>query len=116
MTADRLFHFTCADHGYAALRKRGHLRPFFHPLLNARLIWLTTEGAPDRDSTGLTQELSPCDRMAYRYVVTDLSRCVPWLDSEARKNAPSNAVTDLEVYGDPEHWWVAEEPVLARLG
>ena len=111
-----LFHFTCADHGYKALGKGGMLVPHWHPLLRADLLWLTTEAHPDREASGLGMTLTSCDRMAYRYVVTYLDGCVPWLWSEQRRNAPQQVVADLESFGDPEHWWVSDRPVEGRLG
>jgi hypothetical protein len=60
--------------------------------------------------------ITRCDRMAYRYIVSDIGRCTRWLDSPERAAAPSSSVADLEAFGDPEHWWIAAEPVKARLG
>lgn len=112
----KLFHFTC-HHGYLGIGRRGELRPMVeHPLLRVKVIWLTSESAPDREATGLTSRFISCDRMAYRYVVTDSTGCRPWLGSPERTDAPADAVAVLEEYGDPEHWWVATDPVKARLG
>lgn len=112
----RLFHFTC-EHGFRALGRRGRLcSQMAHPLLGCDVVWLTTEALPDRESSGLTMDTIACDRMKYRYIVTDTSACRPWLDSPERAAAPRRHVRDLESYGDPEHWWVASEPVPARLG
>lgn len=112
----RLFHFTC-DHGHDALGARGELRPIIeHPMLHIKVVWLTTEAMPDREATGLGMHYTRCDRMKYRYVVSDLRACRPWLGSADRESAPAAYVADLEEYGDPEHWWIASEPVKARLG
>lgn len=112
----RLFHFTC-DHGHDAIGKRGELRPMAeHPFLHVKVVWLTTESSPDPEQTGLTRRIAKCDRMKYRYVVSDVRACRPWLDSPERAAAPPGAVADLESYGDPEHWWIASDPVPARLG
>lgn len=111
----RLFHFTC-DHGHDALGNRGELRPIVeHPFLHIKVVWLTSDPWPDRESTGLGMTITRCDRMQYRYMVTDLSNCRRWLDSPERTGAPVDAVADLESYGDPEQWWIASEPVRARL-
>lgn len=113
---NRLFHFTC-DHGYNAIASRGELRPIAeHPFLHVKVVWLTTEGQPDRQATGLGMTYTRCDRMKYRYVVTDLRTCHPWLGSPERGGAPPGAVEDLERFGDPEHWWITDEPTKARLG
>lgn len=113
---ERLFHFTC-EHGHQALGRRGRLcAPMAHPLLGCNVVWLTTEGLPDREATGLGMNTITCDRMRYRYIVTDISQCRAWLGSPERDAAPSRHVRDLESFGDPEHWWITDAPVLARLG
>ena len=110
-----LWHFTCG-HGRRALGKRGLLvAPLAHPLLGARLIWLTTEATPDREKTGLTMRFQTCDRMAYRYRVLQPERCIPWLGSPFRTAAAPAVIEDLESFGDPEHWWVTAVPTLAAL-
>lgn len=116
MTAPTLWHFTCT-HGRRALGKRGLLiAPIGNPLLDgARLIWLTTEAAPDRETTGLTSRTTPCDRMAYRYRVLQPERCTPWLGSLYRAVAAPRVVEVLESFGDPEHWYVTAVPTLAEL-
>jgi hypothetical protein len=86
-----------------------------HPLLGCKVLWLTTEATPDRERTGLTMDRIACDRMEYRYVVSDLSRCRPWLTSPERAAASRRAVEDLESLGDPEHWWITDQPVRARF-
>jgi hypothetical protein len=110
-----LWHFTC-EHGRRALGKRGLLvAPIAHPLLGAKVIWLTTEAAPDRERTGLTMNFQHCDRMAYRYRVLQPERCVPWFGSATRAAAPAEVIADLESFGDPEHWWITAVPTLAEL-
>lgn len=112
----RLYHFTC-DHGLSGIGRVGELRPMVeHPWLHCKVVWLTTEKRPDRFATGLTSNLLDCDRMAHRYVVRDLSRCRPWLTSPERAGARQDFVAELEQFGDPEHWWIASEPVEARIG
>jgi hypothetical protein len=111
----RLFHFTC-QHGADALGGRGELRPMVrHQGLGIDVVWLTSEPWPDREATGLTSRLTSCDRMAYRYVVTDVDRCRPWLDSPERATADPRVVADLERYGAPEQWWITPG-VRARRG
>lgn len=114
-TPARLFHFTCS-HGAAAIGARGELVPQTrHPMLGCSVIWLTTEGTPDREATGLTSRYTSCDRMAFRYVVTDLGRCRPWLTSPEREAVAPGVVADLEHYGAPEQWWITDG-VGARRG
>ncbi len=113
--AARLWHFTC-EHGRKAIGTRGILRPNVHgfmPGLGA-VVWLTTDGAPDRDDVGLTSTTLDCDRMAYRYrVTTERPPVVPW--STARTFVDPQVVVDLESYADPSTWWLATAPVEAVL-
>ena len=110
-----LYHFTCA-HGY---RKIGRCNCLLipqgpHPLLNnIRVIWLTALAEPDQETTGLGRVRTTCDRMAYRYLITDPQTCTPWLGSAERTAAPVDSIEDLESYGDPEHWWITKVPVRA---
>ena len=106
-----LWHFTCS-HGAHRIGNPGELLPLgLNPLLGCRVVWLTTEREPDRFQTGLTRTFVKCDRMEYRYRVTDASRCRPWSTSLERFGAVRWVVEDLERYGDPEHWFVASRPV-----
>ena len=109
-----LWHFTC-EHGHAAIGRHGVLLPNAHPWLTEPLIWLTTEQWPDRFASGLTSERLTCDRMRYRYRVTDSEHAEPWLGSRYRHDARRAVIADLESYGDPEHWWVSSHPLPARL-
>jgi hypothetical protein len=112
---DVLYHFTCA-HGRRGIGTSNCLLlPHFHPLLGCKLLWLTNQASPDRERTGLTMRYQPCDRMQFRYVVSDLSGCHPWLDSPQRDNAPRHIVEDVESYGAPHEWWIADRPVRARF-
>lgn len=107
-----LYHFTC-EHGYTGIEKTRTILPNRHAYLRGLgpLIWLTDLADPDVDAVGLSSEVVlTCDRLAYRYVVTSKA-CVPW--SVVRMRAPVRAVTLLEAYGKPEHWWVARRPLLA---
>ena len=113
---DVLYHFTCkhskADIGTSNCLLLPMIR---HPLLGCKVLWLTTEPAPEREKTGLTMNHQRCDRMQYRYVVGDLSHCRAWIGSRERDQAPQAVVADLESFGDPEHWWIADAPVKARF-
>lgn len=110
-----LWHFTCADHGHAALGGSGLLRPYPH-LLIPRLgpvVWLTDDPAPQRDAVGLTSEFITCDRLAYRYRVDPTSECLPW--PALRHLASPTALRDLESFGKPETWWISRAPIRAVL-
>jgi hypothetical protein len=111
-----LYHFTCID-GYRRIGRHNCLLipqgP--HPLLNnIRVIWLTTLPVPDQETTGLGRVRTTCDRMAFRYVVTDPRGCTPWLGSPERAAAPADSLEALESYGDPEHWWITSTPLRAE--
>lgn len=116
---ERLYHFTCA-HGQRRIGRQNCLiiPQIEHPLLRLTVSWFTTEAEPDRVQTGLTHNITRCDRMAFRYVITDLSTCVPWLTSRERKHAKRHgkpgALASLESEGDPEHWWISRAAVPAQ--
>jgi hypothetical protein len=119
--SERLFHFTCGDHGFRAIGARGLLLPRQGRTLGGishldwGLIWLTTGGfeTTGMDNSGYTT----CDRGRYRYLVTDASSCVPWVGSSWRTNADvmDGLIELLEKVGDPSCWWVSAEPVRVRL-
>jgi hypothetical protein len=59
-----------------------------------------------------------CDRMQFRYVVNDLSHCRAWLaapERELMRCSNFERLLDFEEPGDPEHWWIASQPVRARF-
>lgn len=109
MKPERLYHFTCT-HGQRRIGRVNCLLipQIEHPLLGCKVTWLTTEAEPDREATGLGHHFTRCDRMEFRYIVTDLRDCRRWLTSFERKASPPGSLTDLESYGDPEHWWIAD--------
>ena len=112
-----LYHFTCA-HGRKDIGTSNCLLlPHLHPWLGVKLIWLTSEASPDRRKTGLTMEHQPCDRMAFRYVVSDLDSCRAWLDSPERTTLDGERLEAFEDGGDaaPEQWWISSQPVRARF-
>lgn len=113
--ATALYHFTCAEHGYAGIGKQGMLRPNYHPYIGVELVWFTDLTYPRRQEVGLTSRLSRCDRMACRYRALDQAHCVPWLEHPAREAMPVENRMDLEMLGRPEHWWVSTESVPVRL-
>jgi hypothetical protein len=116
----RLFHFTC-DHGRRGIGSGTCLLlPQLHPWLGKKLVWLTTQAYPDRHATGLTSRYITCDRMRWRYVVTDSAACRAWLSSLERAMLDPARVRDFEVQDDgtpaaPEQWWISDRPVHAQL-
>ena len=111
-----LYHFTCKHSKRQIGTSNCLLIPMIrHPLLGCKVTWLTTEAQPDPETTGLTRNHIECDRMAFRYIVTDLTDCHPWLGSMERAASRQRAVEDLESYGDPEHWWITDKPIHARF-
>ena len=112
-----LYHFTC-DHGRKDIGTSNCLLlPNMHPWLGAKLVWLTTEASPDRRKTGLTMVHQPCDRMAFRYVVTDTANCRPWLQSYERSRLDAELLDAFEDGGEaaPEQWWISSIPLRARF-
>jgi hypothetical protein len=113
---EALYHFTCRHSKSDIGTSNCLLRPMIrHPLLGCKVLWLTTEATPDRERTGLTMNMVDCDRMKYRYVVTDLTGCRPWLGSPEREAASPRVIADVESFGDPEHWWITDRPIRARF-
>jgi hypothetical protein len=119
---DVLYHFTCR-HGRKDIGSGSNclLLPHLHPWIGQKLLWLTTEALPDRDRTGLTMRHQPCDRMAFRYVVSDTHLCRLWLDSYERSRLDADQLYAFEhndergVLADAAHWWISSVPIRARL-
>ena len=109
-----LWHFTC-DHGYAGIGRRGLLMPHAHPLMPelGPVVWLTTDPAPARDDIGLTSTMLGCDRMGYRYRAHPDVNAAPW--TSLRHLVDPSLIVDLELYGKPDTWHLATDPVPVRL-
>jgi len=112
-----LYHFTCAD----AHKRIGRCNCLIipqrvrHPVADwPPLSWFTTEAEPAREAIGLGAVRTACDRMTHRYVITDSSRCVPWLTCPLRPATPESFLRDLEEISKPETWWITEKPVRAE--
>lgn len=110
-----LYHFTC-EHMARPIIACGALVPFAHPLFPhlAPVVWLTTADQPDPQATGFRHAFLACDPMAFRFLVTDRTACVPW--PVARDQAPfgatdPDAVMMLEHGCRPDTWWVSPIPV-----
>ena len=74
------------------------------------LFWLTDYvEPPSKESVGLTASWTTCDRLAFRYIV-QTQAAIHWFD--IRQRAPKDVVTDLEEFGQPEHWFLVRRPVL----
>lgn len=116
---EQLYHFTCKHSRKAIGTSNCLLIPQVrHPELGIKVLWLTTEAVPDREAAGLGSHYQTCDRMEFRYVVTDLSQCRRWLDSPERVFAPHDVVAELEAFergADAEHWWITSVPVRAKF-
>lgn len=111
-----LWHFTC-HHTRRTLGDTGLLIPandltdrlpgWFWP---GRYVWLTDLPNPARDTVGLSSDLIHCDRMAYRYQVTDEANVVPWALERHRHEATAYLIEETPG-ARPVHWYVATEPV-----
>lgn len=106
-----LYHFTCID-GH---RRIGRYNCVLMPQRSLwPYVWLTTEALPDFEATGLGSVTLKCDRTQFRYVVTDLADCRPWLGSPEREAVDPEFVRILEEFGDTAHWWISSRPVRAE--
>jgi len=108
---ERLYHFTC-DLGHA---KIGRYNCVLMPQPGSwPVIWFTSEAVPDFEATGLGRLTLKCDRTEFRYVVTGLSTCRPWLGSPERLAETPQFLRALEEFSVPEQWWISAEPVQAE--
>ena len=110
-TTRQLYHFTCADHGEPGIRRERRVRPNWHPFFAGRIAWFTDDPAPEPEAVGLTSEIQPCDRMAFRVTIPDNPAIIPWTDIRSRM--PIGPRNDLEMFGEPDRWFVAAVPVPA---
>ena len=110
----RLYHFTC-DHGHHGISHTGLITPqAISPVTGSAISWFTADPSPDREATGLGAVVTTCDRMAHRYVITDLAGCTPWLTSTFRMLTTLDVRDLLEEYATGiQHWWVSAKPVPA---
>jgi hypothetical protein len=111
-----LYHYTC-QHVHEIIGESGLLLPArelvdgdkLDDYWPAAFVWLTDLGAPLRLALGLTMRLTTCDRIAYRYRVTDSSGVQPWL--YVRRHVPEPEQLELAAGAKPRHWYVARAPV-----
>lgn len=108
-----LYHFTC-HHGHAALGESGVVAPGRDlpggvDVGTNRFAWFTDIPDPAREWVGLTSHGLSCDRLAYRYRVTDATDVDPW---HLHRSAAWFA-TELESahHAFPRHWFVSLLPV-----
>lgn len=114
MTSDMtLYHYTC-EHAVRRIGRYGTLIPQPQPALKgAKLVWLTDQETPNRAALCLTSHLLSCDRLAHRYLVTDLGSVVPWRGSEWQHLGW--AALELADGADPSHWFVSAVSLPAVL-
>lgn len=114
-----LYHYTCG-HARERIGDTGRLLSAAElvddwrelaALPTSALVWLTDLTTPIRDALGLSSNLTPCDRTAFRYRVLDTSTVVPWL--YVRRDFPLAIVEGLEAApgARPAHWYVSRLPV-----
>jgi len=117
MTTSQFWHFTCDD-GAKQIGEMGLLRPHFHPLVGASLVWLTGDREISRDGAGLTSVTLSCDRMAHCYRVVDDEahlKVRPWLGSPEQARTAPHVQADLHRYSDPAKWFISRKPVLVEV-
>ena len=110
------YHFTC-DHGHRGLIEEGHTLPVPQPVLKGvRLSWFTTN--PKGDGTALDAPLLlTCDRLEYRFRVTDDTDLRPWLGSHEQAAMPPIIQRVLHNrYGNPAEWYISSHPVPVEVG
>ena len=110
-----LYHFTCS-HGHEMICRSGRriIPQVSNPYVGAALSWFTTESTPARCSVGLTLTMLQCDRMAHRYIITDLHGVTPWLTSIWRMATLPHNRDVLELHASPGTWWVSDRPIVAE--
>lgn len=123
---DRLFHYTCEDHGLPGIESTGRLKPRPYqnsvakmlrlpmPPFQVKLLWLTDIIDPgDGHSVGLQAVRSTCDRLAARFIVR-AADAMPWPEwADRRGIAPDNRWRwALELDRDPNRWFVLERQVM----
>lgn len=119
-----LYHYTC-EHGRRSIGRRGFVMPLAgHDAEAARaiergnhawmgqVVWFTDMELPVRNALGLTSTMLRCDRLKYRYRVTDISDVTSWLIIR-RSIAPRTDIYELERKRGalPAHWYIAQVPV-----
>lgn len=110
-----LWHYTCR-HTYEAIGESGLLLPAcqlvdktLDDYWPALFVWLTDLGAPLRHALGLTSYIAKCNRIEYRYRVTDTSGVQPWV--YMRRHVSDPEALELADGAKPRHWYVARAPV-----
>lgn len=110
------WHFTCSD-GATMIGEVGVLKPHWHPMVGASLIWLTNDPAPSRDAVGLTSDTLFCDRMEFRYRIIDDEAYLKirrWLGSTEQSRTAPHHQADLHRYSEPSKWYVSTKQLLAE--
>ncbi|MGW5741549.1 hypothetical protein [Amycolatopsis sp. NPDC003861] len=107
------YHYTC-EHRARGIEQSGVLRLNRHPLLGARLVWLTDLAMPDRWALGLTSNWITCDRTLIRVSVQSTATIVSWRGWALVHKVPRALIDVLEENTRPERWWVSEAPL--RIG
>ena len=103
------YHFTC-DHGRQNIGKHGLILPNPH----TGFAWFTDLANPCREALGLSSHTLTCDRMRWRYRVTDATAIRPYRELVDPLTAAALA-TSRVIGGQPDRWFVAAQPVPARL-
>jgi hypothetical protein len=109
----RLYHFTC-NAGRKGIEATGYVEP--HTIEGiGTLAWFTSEPHPDAYATGLLRH-GHCYHGAWRFVAANDSPCHPWFSSPERERVDAKVLSDIEIPGDPEHWYISTGPVKVVLG
>lgn len=103
-----LYHY-CCSHSLEGIQRDGLVLPNQHPFIKADLVWLTDLPTPDRARLGLTSNYIRCDRTEWRITVGP-DGAVWWPRWAREHGMPRHLRDDLEAFGWPAHWYVAETP------
>lgn len=105
-----LWHYTC-EHGHALIQAQRAI--ILRPSPVSGWLWLTDLEAAPREALGLTMHYIKCDRMEYRYQVTD-PEALPWMSIRHLVDAGLRERLEGAAGVMPRHWFVAFKPTQAR--
>src|SRR5262249_30866899 len=107
------YHFTCDDHGLPGILDTKTLLPCKHPYFPhlGPLTWLTDIAEPKTaEQLGLTSDRLKCNRREWRIEIQTKAAVSC---SSIRHRINPQVVADLELFGEPDHWWVVRRPLTA---
>ena len=106
----QLYHFAC-EHSARQILRDGVIKPSTTGYL--KVSWWTDMAYPDRHALGLTSHALDCDRIDFRFTLTDPGAAVHW--GRVRAHAPALLRDAIELVpgAEPARWWVTHLEVPA---